>query len=127
MTTLSEICVYLGRIDDAMVLYDWLRPWDAQVSVAHVTSQGPVAFHLSCLATLVGRFDEADGWLMEALDVSQKLGFAYWIPRTQIAEVRLLRNTDQEADKAKGLLADAPDTARQHGFRALVAQAEALA
>jgi hypothetical protein len=64
---------------------------------------------------------------MVALHVSQKLGFPYWVPRTQIAEVRLLRITDQEADNAKGLLADAPDTARRHGFGALVAQAEALA
>jgi tetratricopeptide (TPR) repeat protein len=127
MTTLSEICVYLGRTDGAMVLYDWLRPWDGQVSVAHVTSQGPVAFHLGCLATLLGRFDEAEVWLREALHVSQKLGFPYWIARTQIAEVRLLRKTDQEADKAKGLLADALHTARQHGFGALVEQAEALA
>ena len=108
-------------------LYDWLRPWDAQVSVAYVTSQGPVAFHLGCLATLLGRLDEAEGWLREALDVSQKLGFPYWIARTQIAEVRLLRKTDREADKAEGLLADALDTARRHGFGALVEQAEALA
>jgi tetratricopeptide (TPR) repeat protein len=127
MTTLSEICVYLGRTDGAMVLYDWLRPWDGQVSVAHVTSQGPVAFHLGCLATLLGRFDEAEVWLREALHVSQKLGFPYWIARTQIAEVRLLRKRDQEADKAEGLLAKALDTARQHGFGALVEQAEALA
>ena len=29
MTTLSEICIHLGRIDGATLLYDWLRPWDA--------------------------------------------------------------------------------------------------
>jgi hypothetical protein len=127
MTTLAEICVHLGRTDGAMVLYDWLRPWSAQVSVAHVTSQGPVAFHLGCLATLLGGHDEAQGWLTEALDVSRKLGFPYWIARTQIAEVRLLRETDRDADKAEGILADALGTARHYGLGALVAQAEALA
>jgi hypothetical protein len=127
MTTLSEICVYLGRPDGATVLYDWLRSWHAQVSVAHVTSQGPVAFHLGCLATLLGRHDEAEGWLTDALKVSQKLGFPYWIARTQIAEVRLLRKRNREAARAHGLLTDALDTARHHGLGALVEQAEALA
>jgi hypothetical protein len=126
MTTLSEICVYLGRVDGATILYDWLRPWNAQVSVSNVTSQGPVAFHLGCLATLLGRLDEAEGRFIEALDVSQKLGFPYWIARTHIAMARLLRATDQPRE-AESSLATALDSARQHGFGALVEQAEALA
>jgi hypothetical protein len=126
MTTLSEICVYLRRRDGAKILYDWLRPWNAQVSVANVTSQGPVAFHLGCLATLLGRVDEAKGHFTDALEVSQKLGFPYWIARTQIAQACFLRETARPHG-AEGLIWDALDAARQHGFGALVEQAEALA
>jgi tetratricopeptide (TPR) repeat protein len=125
MTTLSEICVYLGRPDGGKVLYDWLRPWTAQVSVSNVTSQGPVAFHLGCVATLLGRLDEAEGHFTDALNLSQKLGFPYWIARTQIAKARLLREMDQ-THRAERLLGDALGSARQHGFGALVEQAEAL-
>ena len=126
MTTLCEICVYLRRADGAKILYDWLRPWNAQVSVAHVTSQGPVAFHLGCLATLLVRLDEAERHFTEALDVSQKLGFPYWIARTQIARARFLREMDQP-QSVERLLGDALDVAKRHGFGALVEQGEALA
>jgi hypothetical protein len=126
MTTLSEICVYLRRADGAKILYDWLHPWKAQVSVSNVTSQGPVAFHLGCLATLLGRLDEAEGHFTGALEVSQKLGFPYWIARTQIAKARFLRELDQPRS-TENLLGDALAAARQHGFGALVEQAEALA
>jgi tetratricopeptide (TPR) repeat protein len=125
MTTLSEICVYLRRADGAEILYQWLRPWDAQVSVSNVTSQGPVAFHLGCLATLLGRLDEAEGHFTNAVDLSQKLGFPYWIARAQIAKARLLRRTDPQG--AESLRGNAVDAARRHGFGALVEQAEALA
>jgi class 3 adenylate cyclase/tetratricopeptide (TPR) repeat protein len=126
MTTLSEICVYLRRADGAKILYDWLRPWSAQVSVSNVTSQGPVAFHLGCLATLLGRLDEAQDRFTDALAVSQELGFPYWIARTQIAKARLLLKTDQPQG-AESLLGDALDSARRHGLGALVEEAEALA
>jgi hypothetical protein len=126
MTTLSEICVYLRRADGARILFDWLSPWNAQVSVSNVTSQGPVAFHLGCLATLLGRFDQAESHLTGALDVSQRLGFPYWIARIQIATARLLRDMDQR-HRAESLGGDALRSARQHGFGALVEQAEALA
>jgi tetratricopeptide (TPR) repeat protein len=126
MTTLSEICVYLRRADGAKVLYDWLRPWNAQVSVSNVTSQGPVAFHLGCLANLLGRFEEAEGHFTDALEVSRKLRFPYWVARTQLAKARLLREMG-ETHGAEGLLGDALDASRQRGFGALVEQAEALA
>jgi hypothetical protein len=75
---------------------------------------------------LLGQFDQAAGHFGDALNVSQRLGFPYWIARTQIANVRFLRETHQPHG-AKGMLGDALDLARQHRFGALVEQAEALA
>ncbi len=78
ITALSETCVSLGRADGATLLHDWLRPWRGQVAHATVTSQGPVAFHLGCLATLLERPDDAEGYFAEALEVSQRMAFPYW-------------------------------------------------
>jgi class 3 adenylate cyclase/DNA polymerase III delta prime subunit len=120
MATLSEICVHLDRADGAAVLYDCLRPWDAQVSISNVTSQGPVAFHAGCLATLLDRFDQAEGHFTQALKVAQKLDAPYWIARTQIAWAKLDRQTGStHTGRAETMVADALRAAEQHGFGAL--------
>ena len=120
MTTLSEICVHLDRVDGAALLYDWLRPWDAQVSISNVTSQGPVAFHAGCLATLLGRFDRADSHFAQALGVGQKLDAPYWVARTQIAWAQLDRKAGSTNTGRETMVADALRAAEHHGFGALV-------
>jgi hypothetical protein len=75
---------------------------------------------------LLGQFEQAEGHFADALHVSQGLGFPYWIARTQIAMARLFREMDQ-GHRAARLLGNGLDAARQHGFGALVEQAEALA
>ena len=61
-----------------------------------LTSQGPVAFHLGCLATLLERPDDAEGYFAEALEVSQEMAFPYWVARTQIESARLVRSDSGE-------------------------------
>ena len=127
MTTLSEICIHLGRTDGATLLYDWLRPWDAQVSTIGITTQGPVAFHLGSLAGLLGRLEEAEGYFTEALHVSQKLGSPYWIARTQFAWARLDRKAGSDkAGRAETMLADALHSAERRRFGALVEQIDGI-
>jgi hypothetical protein len=127
MCALSETCVYLERADGAALLYDWLLPFRDLVSHGSVTSQGPVAFHLGCLAVLLEQPEEAGGHFAEALEVSRKMRFPYWEARTQIALAELVRAhpstaTATATGTATGpaLLAAALDTAGQHGFNGLV-------
>jgi class 3 adenylate cyclase/tetratricopeptide (TPR) repeat protein len=126
MTVLAEICVHLGHTDGAARVYEYLSPWHALVSTAIVTTQGSVAYHLGILAVLLGRYDDAALHFTEALKMSERLQSPYGIARTQIAKVFLLRETNPESGQAQGLLVSALDTARQHGFGALVEQAEAV-
>jgi class 3 adenylate cyclase len=127
MTTLSEICIHLGRIDGAAALCDRLKPWHAQVSISGVTSQGPVAFHLGGLAALLGKTDKAEGYFAESLEVSQKLGSPYWIARTQCAWAELdLKAGVKPTGRAEPMLSDALVSARRYGFGALVERIEAL-
>jgi class 3 adenylate cyclase len=120
-TALSETCVYLQRADGAAILYDWLSPWHGQLAQAMVTCQGPVAFHLGCLATLLERPAAAAGHFAEALEVSQRMGFPYWQARTQIECALLARRSPATAiDSADTMFAAALDTARRYGFRGLI-------
>ena len=86
---------------------------------------GPVAFYLGKLASLLGRGEAAKGHFTEALDISHKLDSPYWIARTQIEWARLLRKPGPEdRAKAESMRESALRTARRHGFGAMVEQAE---
>ncbi|HEY6427397.1 MAG TPA: tetratricopeptide repeat protein, partial [Acidimicrobiales bacterium] len=127
MVILSEICVHLGHVDGAARLSSNLSQWHALVATAGAaTTQGPVALHLGTLALLRGQHEEADGYFAEALDVSRRLESPYWIARTQIEQARLLRDANRGSEDAESLLASALDTARQHGFGAMIQQVELL-
>jgi hypothetical protein len=120
--------VHLTRVEGAARLSSSLPSWHGLFATAGgATSQGPVALHLGTLAVLLGNYEEADTQLAEALGVSKRLESPYWIARTQIAQAHLLRTANQgHVGKVESLLAGALGTARQHGFGALVEQAEAL-
>lgn len=119
ITALSETCVHLRRADGAALLYRWLLPGHANLSLSGVTSQGPIAFHLGSLATLLG-LDEAAEHFAEALAISQRMEFPYWTARTQIARAELARTSkDVPAETAASLLAGARSIAEQYGLGAI--------
>jgi class 3 adenylate cyclase/tetratricopeptide (TPR) repeat protein len=124
MTFLCEICAHLGREDGAARLYEWLSPWNAQVSTALVTTQGPVAFHLGTMAALLGKDEDADEHFAKAIEIGEKLESPYWIARTQIEWARLDRKVGT-TDRAESKLAEALESAQRHEFGALVEQIEA--
>ena len=56
-------------------LFDRLAPWADQFSTAGITADGPVSHALGGLATVLGRYNEADGHFSAAGDL---LEFAAW-------------------------------------------------
>ena len=124
MAGLCEICAHLGRADGAARLYEWLSPWAAQVATVGVTTQGPVAFHLGTMATLLCKDEVADEHFAKAVEISEKLESPYWIARTQIEWAQLDRKVGATG-RAESKLAEALESAQRHGFGALVEQIEA--
>jgi tetratricopeptide (TPR) repeat protein len=124
MAVLCDICAHLGRADGAARLYEWLSPWNAQVSTIKVTTQGPVAFYLGTMAALLSNDEVADEHFAKALGVSEKLKSPYWIARTQIAWAQLDRKVGR-TDRAESKLAEALESAQRHEFGSLVEQIEA--
>ena len=92
------------------------------------TAQGPVAFHLGCLAALLERTDDAKGHFAEALAISQRMDFPYWEARTQIETAQLLRKkSSSNAERTRAMLAAALETARRYGCNGLIEVIEAQA
>ena len=127
LRNLAEICVHLRRVDGAARVYQRLAPWHSHTVAMFAGLGAPVAFHLGILAVLLKLGEEADEHFREALDISERLNWPYFIARTQIEWARFLRERGQDdAGNAGTMLESALSTARRYGFGALIERAEAV-
>jgi DNA-binding SARP family transcriptional activator len=75
----------LGDVAAAEVLLPAIEPFADEVSYNGVTSQGPVAAYVGKLLTLVGRCDDAEVRLLQALAMAEAFGWEYHRASTLIA------------------------------------------
>ena len=61
-TMFAEVAVECRATDAATRLFESLSPWANQVSSSGMTAEGPVSHYLGGLATVLGRYDEADAY-----------------------------------------------------------------
>ncbi len=111
LTTIVGYAVLAIELDDrvaAAELLPMLEPYASQVAFNGATSQGPVAAYLGRLASMLGRFDEADRHLRVALATTEAFGWEYHRASTLVclAETRL-RRTGAPDDDATALLDEA--------------------
>jgi len=87
-----------------------------------------VARPLGRLATLLGRYDDAETHLRAALAMHQRMQAPYWIARTQLdlAELCIARKGPTDAAAARELIGQAQRTVDQYGYAGLTPQAERL-
>jgi hypothetical protein len=81
----SILALDLEDVAAAAVLLPAIEPFVDEVSFNGVTSQGPVAAYVGKLLTLLGRHDEAEGRLLEALTMVEAFGWEYHRASTLIA------------------------------------------
>ena len=111
LTTIVGYAVLAIELDDrsaAAELLPLLEPYASQVAFNGATSQGPVAAYLGRLASMLGRFNEADRHLRVALATTEAFGWEYHRASTLVclAETRL-RRTGAPDDDATALLDEA--------------------
>ena len=95
----AEACAMLGRTAAARDLYDLLAPYAMLTAVAiPEIAIGPVGRPLGLLATLLGRFDDAETHFEEALRISARLGARPALAHTQCDYARMLARRDGEGD-----------------------------
>jgi len=104
-TTLIAHAVLALELDDVAAaewLFPVIEPMAGEVSFNGVTSQGPVAAYVGKLASLLGRYDEAERHLLGALTTTEEFGWEYHRATTLLAlaqnRVRATGSLDAEGE-----------------------------
>ncbi len=103
----------------ARPLFDLLLPWADQFStIGMAGAEGPVSYYLGGLATVLGRYSEADSYFARAARVNDRVGARFFAARTGLRWGQMLstRNAAGDAEMARELLAKAHSTAVEHGY-----------
>ena len=100
-------------------LFDLLAPWADQWSAtAAPRYSGPVSHYLGGLATVLGRYDEADAYFAQAAAFSDRASAKFFAARTNLSWGKMLAERDAPGDteKARELLTNAHTAAAAHGY-----------
>jgi class 3 adenylate cyclase/tetratricopeptide (TPR) repeat protein len=112
----------------ARPLFDLLVPWaDQFASVGIAGAEGPVSHYLGGLATVLGRYGEADSYFAHAAAVNDRAGAKFFAARTDLRWGQMLstRGAPGDAETARDLLTKARATAAEHGYGNLERRAAA--
>jgi class 3 adenylate cyclase/tetratricopeptide (TPR) repeat protein len=103
----------------ARPLFDLLVPWaDQFASVGIAGAEGPVSHYLGGLASVLGRYDEADNYFAYAAAVNDRAGAKFFAARTDLRWGQMLSKRDApgDAEAARELLTKAHAIAAEHGY-----------
>ena len=118
MSCYAEAVIECRDLTCAAPMLDRLRPWADRMSYSGVSAVGPVNHVLAGLASVLGRFDEAEAYFAQSSELSARIGAKYFAARTDLSWGRMLveRRAPGDLDRARDLLARAHDAAGAHGY-----------
>jgi class 3 adenylate cyclase/DNA-binding CsgD family transcriptional regulator/tetratricopeptide (TPR) repeat protein len=131
VTFVAEVCIYLGDVEHAALLYRLLKGHAGANVLAD--SSGPCLGStdrlLGCLATVMQQWDVAQHHFEAALAMDTKTGWRVWLAHTSYRFAVMLhrRAAAGDAERARALLADALADSTALGMQALTPRIEALA
>jgi tetratricopeptide (TPR) repeat protein len=126
---LAETCSFVGDRARAGWLYRTLEPYAGQwVTWTDVLTLGPIAHFLGLLARTMGRIDDAGRHFENAIASAMRASAPPYLARTQLEYAVLLLERDArgDAERARGLLAQARATAETLGMESVGPRAVAL-
>jgi hypothetical protein len=114
---LSRACARLGDAGSATELYERLRPHHATFGIGQAVWPGPVAYDLGLLTTVLGRYDDADAYFAEAVEMHDSIGVRGMLAHTHLAWARVLiaRRLPGDTQRAREQLQRAQATANELG------------
>ena len=119
MITYSDAAIECRDRRFALPLFDRLVPWADQWSTtAGPTVEGPVSHTLGGLASLLGRYTEADAYFATSAASSERANAKFFAARTNLLWGRMLakRQAPGDAKKARQLLVKAHEAAVVNGY-----------
>jgi hypothetical protein len=128
MAALAETCVALGDARRSAILYDLLAPYASRLVVTGnaIACRGAVGHYLGCLAATMQRDEPACRHLADALALHVRMRAHPFVARTQLAYAAALdaRGRADDRERARTQRAEALETARRLGMRALLVEGD---
>ena len=128
MSYYAEAAVQCRDPNYAGPLFDRLAPWVDQFSASGgSTAEGPVSHYLGGLATVLGRYNEADAFFTQAVAMSARMSAKFFAARTNLQWGKMLteRSAAGDIDKARALLTKAHEAAATNGYATVERRAAA--
>jgi tetratricopeptide (TPR) repeat protein len=119
MANYAEAAVECRAPEYAAPLLDRMTPWADQLCTSNGGSaEGPMSHYLGGLATVLGRYDEADAYFSHAAAFNDRVGAKFFGARTNLWWGRMLaeRAASGDVEKARDLLERARTAAAEHGY-----------
>jgi class 3 adenylate cyclase/tetratricopeptide (TPR) repeat protein len=118
VTMYSRVAIELAHREYSEILVALLAPFHDQVVFDWLQPNEPAAMFLGGLATVLGRFDEADAYFTEADDLNRRGEMKFGEASTNMLWGRMLlaRNGPGDADRARILLEQARDSSSSRGY-----------
>jgi len=119
MVFYADAAIACGDPVYAGPLFEQLTAWADQWStVGTCTAEGPVGYWLGGLATVLGRYDDAETYLSRAAATSHRVGATFFAARAELLWGKMLGQRGRPADieKARDLLEKARTTAATHHY-----------
>jgi class 3 adenylate cyclase/tetratricopeptide (TPR) repeat protein len=123
----GRVAVELRLADYAAALLEQLAPFHDQVPHNGTIPYEPVAMILGALATVLGRYEDAEKYFAEAEDLNTRGGMRFAEAHTKMLWGRMLcaRSGPGDSDRARTLLEQARESAAARGYAMVERRASA--
>ena len=127
MVDFAEAAIECRETAFARPLFERLEPWHTQVPATGGSSLAPVSHYLGGLAWVLGRYDHADAYFDQALDIGRRMRAKFFIAQTELRWGQMLseRRSPGDLDRARTLLSSALAAASAYGYGTLQRRAAA--
>ena len=126
ITSYAMVAIELAATGPARTLYDLLAPFHAQVPFIGTLGFLPAAWSLGGLASVLGRYDDAEAHFTEAADLSARGHMTFFAAATQLEWGRMLvaRGDADGLERGRALLEGARAAGADHGYAMVERRAE---
>jgi class 3 adenylate cyclase/tetratricopeptide (TPR) repeat protein len=124
----AEAAIQLHEPMAAAMLFEQLRPYPDQIAFTGATCEGAISHYLGALATVLGRYDEAEAYFDAADRWNAAADAPFMACRTQVERGRMLlrRRASGDGARAATILDGARRAADARGFGGVSRLAAAL-
>jgi class 3 adenylate cyclase len=118
MSEYAEAAIVVRDTRFAGPLFERLAPWADQWGTSGLHTFGPISHVLGGLATVLGRYDDADAYFAMSAASSSRARAKFFTAQTNLlwGQLHTERNAPGDTDRARDLLTDARSSASANGY-----------